>query len=182
MSEYFLTANGELYHYGIKGMKWGVRRKSLEKSDLRKRFDSAKENKRQAERQYTKSFNEAYNKSISAYSPIKKHREENAKRWMKANKDARKAKNARQTYKTVKKERKQAIKSTYEGLNQKTSLGERLVYNNATRKKAAKYIVDNNMSVEEATKRSQGDARRNTAIVLGVYGGIAVGALIAQNR
>lgn len=26
MSNYILTSNGELYHYGIKGQKWGVRR------------------------------------------------------------------------------------------------------------------------------------------------------------
>lgn len=26
MSEYILTTNGELYHHGIKGQKWGVRR------------------------------------------------------------------------------------------------------------------------------------------------------------
>lgn len=26
MSNYILTADGELYHYGVKGQKWGVRR------------------------------------------------------------------------------------------------------------------------------------------------------------
>ena len=26
MRDYILTQDGELYHYGVKGMKWGVRR------------------------------------------------------------------------------------------------------------------------------------------------------------
>lgn len=28
MNNYIITTNGELYHYGVKGMKWGVRRQA----------------------------------------------------------------------------------------------------------------------------------------------------------
>ena len=44
MSDYILTSNGELYHHGVKGMKWGVR-----KSDYGSMSRSAK---RQTRRTY----------------------------------------------------------------------------------------------------------------------------------
>lgn len=180
MSDYVLVG-GELYHYGVKGMKWG-HRKRPEISDLRKRYDSAKSAKKESYKKYSKSFNKAYNKSISAYSPVKKHRENNDKRWEKASRDAEAYAKAKDTYKAVKKERKQQIKNTYRKLQDNASVKDRIVYNNATRKKAAKYVVDNNMSIKDATKKANSDARRNTAILLGVYGAVTVGSLIAQNR
>ncbi|MBO5887472.1 MAG: hypothetical protein J6Q60_05575 [Bacteroidaceae bacterium] len=41
MSEYYITTDGELYHYGVKGMRWGVRRNTR----LLKSGDSAKREK-----------------------------------------------------------------------------------------------------------------------------------------
>ncbi len=51
------------------------------------------------------------------------------------------------------------------------------MYNNATRKKAAKYVVDNDMSVAEATKKAKGDAWRNTAAFMAAYGAVTLGTM-----
>ena len=56
-----------------------------------------------------------------------------------------------------------------------------MVYNDATRKKAAKYVVDKNMSVADATKKAKGDAWRNTAAMLAVYGAVTVYGLKKLN-
>lgn len=48
MSEYVVTPDGELRHYGVKGMKWGVRRAVRRDENVRK-----------ARKQFNKDFNEA---------------------------------------------------------------------------------------------------------------------------
>lgn len=63
MWEYRYT--DELYHHGVKGMKWGVRKKRP--ASLTK----AKSNYKSAQDEYVKSFNKAYGKSLAAYSPLK---------------------------------------------------------------------------------------------------------------
>lgn len=171
MEYIIIKKNNEDYlmHYGVPGMKWGVRKaQKLQTSDIRKRYDSLKSD--------YKSANKAYYKS-SAYSLSKKKRQASAARWDQAAADAEKMVKAKKAYKQVKQERKQAIKNTYKDVNKNTKLSDKLVYNNATRKKAAKYIVDNNMTMAEATKRANSDARRNTALVLGVYGAVLVSSL-----
>lgn len=51
--------DGELMHYGVKGMKWGVRRARPQTA-----VDSARANYKTAKKEYNKSFNKAYNLSL----------------------------------------------------------------------------------------------------------------------
>ena len=57
-----------------------------------------------------------------------------------------------------------------------------LTSSEATRKKAAKYIVDNNMSVAEATKKAKGEAWRNSAALVGAYAAVTVASLYKATR
>lgn len=77
MSEYILTSNGELYHHGIKGMKWGRRRYQNKDGSLtaagRKRYSDdpkvveskaavkqASKDRRKALAEYNKAYNKYY--------------------------------------------------------------------------------------------------------------------------
>lgn len=178
------TDEGELMHYGVLGMKWG-HRKALPTSSTYNNYKRAKAEKKAANKEYSKAFNRANSYSgrhfISQYTS-KAKKAESDRRWDDTFEKAKKANDADLAYKKAKLERKTAIKNTASDLNKKASLGEKIMYNNATRTKAAEYIVDNNMSVSEATKKAQGDARRNTAIVLAAYGAVAAASLYKVNH
>lgn len=166
----------ELIHYGIPGMRWG-KRKALPTSDLRSRYDQARANKRAMNKQYNRDYEKAnlYSSThfISQFGNGKNAKKSNAN-WAKAFKSARAADKAKSEFKKIKKERKEAIKKQYDEVSKNSKLGEKLFYNNATRKAAAKYMVDNNMTMEEAKKKAKKKAIRNTGAILGglaAYGG-----------
>lgn len=184
MNNYIITRasdTNELYHHGVKGMKWG-HRKSLPTSSLRNQFDSTKTTYKNAKKAYNKSFDDAYKHRAAAYSFSKERRKANDARWAKTLVDANKLNSAKTDYKKVKVERKQKIKDTYKSLNKSASLSEKLTYNNATRKKAAKYVVDNGMTVEQAKSRANKDAIRNTGAILATYGTVAAVSLYKMNH
>lgn len=98
MSEYILTSNGELYHWGIKGQKWGVRRYQNKDGSLtaagRKRYSDdpkvvksktavkrANEDRKKARAEFSKAFNK-YNAVPSKAN--EKHYDESIDNLLKA--------------------------------------------------------------------------------------------------
>lgn len=167
----------ELAHHGVKGMKWGVRKKQP-KSDIRKNYDVKKRAAKLANREYNKSFNKAYN--YSGNHPISqnfgKRKDKSNALWDDAYAKGDKANKAKKAYKSIKEKRKNRINEEYRKMQQGASFKDKLMYNNATRKKAAKYVVDNNMSVKDARKKANKAAVRNTAMLLALYGGATLAA------
>lgn len=107
----YVNNSNELYHYGVKGMRWGHRKASYQNTAVRtgnsaqrQKYLDAKASKKAANKAYTKAFNKAYNRNFAMLSPIKKHRDANNERWNDAAEKGKKSYEADQAYKKAKKE------------------------------------------------------------------------------
>nr|DAM93536.1 MAG TPA: hypothetical protein [Caudoviricetes sp.] len=149
-TKYILTFDGgflsedELYHYGVPGMKWGVRKETDPAVvNARAAYETAK-------KAYNKSFSNAYKRGIDAYSLSKKTRQANVKRWNDAEKKAEEYRKAKDAYKTAKNMAKSKTKVS------KPPVGEYEKERNRQKKYlATKRAVDlGSRFVNEYTKRN----------------------------
>ena len=167
--------NNELKHYGVLGMKWGVRRYR----------DGNGNYTADGKKRYIKDKTSASQRDIDSFKKIKNGVKDKKGRQILSKKEVEDTVAALEAVKRkreTKLSRKYDIAKTYQDINRNTSIGEKLVYNNATRKKAAKYVVDKNMTVSEASKKAKGDAARNTAIMVAAYGAITYTTLLNRMR
>ena len=174
MWQYNYGYPNELYHHGVLGMKWGVRKY------------------RDANGNYTTSGKKKYlvdktaktQRDIDSFKPIKNGLKDKNGRILLSKEDVSNSVNSLKATKAKKEAKlsakwdaaaatqahKAAIDKTTKEIDANTSRKEKFLFNEATRKRAAKYVVDNNMSVADATKKAHGAAWRNTAIFVGAYG------------
>lgn len=109
-NEVYLVPKDELYHYGVKGMKWG-HRKAHYTSEAGQRYADAKAKYKSAKKAYSKSFDSAYGYSQRHYIGQfinKKTKAESDRRWNDAYKKVKASDKAKKKYKDAKKEYKQS--------------------------------------------------------------------------
>ena len=174
----YTPSSDELYHHGIKGQRWGVRRyqnkdgtltpagKKRNKSETRREYESAKEQYRTAKKEYKRAALKADTGRHQAYSLSKKKREANSERWDEAFEKGQKYGQARKEYKNAKSLQEQKRKAALDEVRKEMNTS---LYNDAAKKRAAKYIADNDISLEDAVKLAKSDANKNTVAFLSAF-------------
>lgn len=191
-----------LMHYGIKGMKWGHRKSRTELEREAGTFRASNGMKvAPSKNAYVRTMRKvAANRGVEKLSNatyragVKKLHADtmtNREHAVKGEKQIRKESQALREYnahiKDLKKGtgskhldkavRKNKIDDAYEKVQTSSKRLDRAFFSDGTRKKAAKYIVDNNMSMKDANKKARKEAVRNTAIFLGAYGAMTYAQL-----
>ena len=166
---YYAINNNELYHHGIKGQKWGVRRFQNEDGSV-----TAKGAKRyydgdiQGTGGKTGPGGAGKHKELSARQKANKKMVDEAIReheQMKAAKAAAKA-----AKKQAKAEKKARIKENTKQINDSRKVHEKLIYGKDIWKDAAKRMEKENISMDQAVKDAKYNAWINTAAVTAAMG------------
>lgn len=173
-----------LMHYGIPGMKWGVRKqRTYDTSTAYGRMKTAKQQYKSDKKAYNKSFNKAYYHN-HAYSLSKKKRQASEKRWEDVSNKVDTLNSSKKAYKSAKKAYKQERKRSYER-------GKRLDKDLRDTKQIRWNEDYNNRLLKSMSKRDYEDLkyfqkesdRRATAATLALaVGGISAALLVDKYR
>lgn len=175
----YVIVDGELYHYGTLGMKWGKRKNYYGQSGDKYRASNgvtvgAPKNARVAafrKVQGSKVGGAALKGMVKVNTAVY-GRGKNKATWQNIEKQARKETDA---VREANQAHKQAIKKAYGNITKSESIGSRMSYNSATYRKAAKNMVNKGMDQKTAVSKAKATALKNTGLVV-------AGTFLYQNK